>query len=224
MKQRIISCLVVIFAISSIVFAGNNNKEVGIERTVTSSLVSFESQLNGERVDIKWETKNQHSVVAFTIEKSRDGVSFETLCEVKTSEVSTAYMDYFNVDFDVWEGKTYYRITEMDVFGNSFKSNIVALIDTKKRKHHTVEVSERTISLDGVNGKFLAEDKFEDETLVVLRNRKGEEVYSNVFITNRNGEVYTGYDTEEYIPEGKYLVVATNDDRLFGKKLKVTKW
>lgn len=200
------------------VLAGNKKSINTSDNNIQSSLVSFQSHLNGEKVDITWETKNQQEVASFIIEKSRDGKEFTTISEVSASVKEMAYVDYFNTDFDVWEGKTYYRITEKDINGNSLKSNIVTVVDNKNRK--PTQITERTISLDDMVNL----ETFEDESLVVVRNRKGEELFSNVQITSQNGDNYIGFDSESYIPEGKYLVIGTNDDRLFGKKLRIRSW
>ena len=214
-----------------------------------SSLVSFESHLNGERVDITWETKNQTDVISFTVEKSRDGIHYEPIFEVGTTKKPLAYMDYFNVDFDLWEGKTYYRIIERNKDGFSLESNIVAVVDNERQERLENQISERSFSFDSVNNNGTEEYKADreptaiteraisldgllspepvdckKESLVVLRNRKGEELYAMVSITNKNDKVITGYDDQDYVPEGKYLIIGSSSNDLYGKKLLIRKW
>jgi len=215
-----------IFTIPFLSIAANpDNKENFDEELSASSFVSFETIINGERIDLKWETMDENNVNNFIIEKSKDGLIFESVFNIKASQKWSAYMNYLNVDFNVWEGKTFYRITQIDNNGKRFSSNIVTVvyngINGERIEHQHIENVESSISLDGLLNTAVDQSSMGDEILVIVRNRKGEELYSKINVASQNGDFFTAFDFYNTIPVGKYLVVGSEDDRLFGKKLRI---
>lgn len=244
-----------------------------------SSFLSFETNINGDRIDLSWETVNQQNIEYFLIEKSRDGHSFEEAFKIQSSSRGFTYMNYFNTDFDVWEGKTYYKISQINKAGNKISSEIIAVVNKEMIDHHKVEITERTVLLEEneshekveikeseialqerernevkergftlddfhtSDAKYHENVQVTEETkdlqerdrgdikenevdleqykkLVVLKNRVGEELYSKVEIIESQG-VYSILDRSMAIPEGKYIVVGSEDDILLGRRIRV---
>jgi len=92
------------------------------------SLVLFTAEINKSGVtELNWVTSSEINSDFFTIEKSKDGVSFSDLLKVPGSGNSTTTHYYHAADTTPYLGYTYYRIKQTDYNGNFTYSEIRAV-------------------------------------------------------------------------------------------------
>ena len=84
-------------------------------------LVSFTAKADGNRNRIDWQTGVEDVSVGFNIERSADGIKFNTLSEVKGDG---AYGTYRTYDAAPMPGANYYRLRVTDAGGQATYSNI----------------------------------------------------------------------------------------------------
>ncbi len=90
-------------------------------------LIQFDAVANGDAVDIRWTTASEKDNAFFTVEKSRDGLAFETLSTQKGAGNSTTRTSYYEKDRKPFEGLSYYRLKQYDLNGRYTYSAIKAV-------------------------------------------------------------------------------------------------
>ena len=111
-----------------VIAQGNNCARVPVQAKLNCPLplnwLSFEaSKQNDKTVLLSWTTANEKEVVNFQIERSTDGVHFETIGSIHDTgnkeEASYTYTDH-----SIEAGTYYYRIKETDINGSHLYSSI----------------------------------------------------------------------------------------------------
>jgi hypothetical protein len=88
-------------------------------------LLQFAVSLNDQQtVDIEWTTAEEINNDHFVIEKSRDGVTFETLGIVESQGNSDNVQFYKTIDRTPHEGTSFYRLKQVDLNGQFTYSDI----------------------------------------------------------------------------------------------------
>ncbi len=82
-------------------------------------LLSFAAKAHNKQVDLKWSTAAEINNDFFTIERSRDGVEFETVAIVQGAGNANHQIDYASVDQYPFNGVSYYRLKQTDFDGTS---------------------------------------------------------------------------------------------------------
>lgn len=62
-------------------------------------LLSFNAIINNDKVDLKWVTASETNNDYFTVEKSKDVMTFEKVMDVDGAGQSSVSIDYFDVDY-----------------------------------------------------------------------------------------------------------------------------
>jgi hypothetical protein len=98
-------------------------------------LLYFEAKPNNDQVDLRWATSMEANNSYYTIEKSRDGLSFSGVQKVKTKAAngnSNTTLNYTGVDQSPYGGVSYYRLKQTDLNGVSRYSRIVTVTFAQK--------------------------------------------------------------------------------------------
>jgi len=90
-------------------------------------LLYFKAIYNGAGVDLGWATASEKNNSHFTVERSRDGLSFEEMLRVKGTSEAPGKTDYKTEDVQPMEGISYYRLKQMDHDGAVTYSAIEAV-------------------------------------------------------------------------------------------------
>ncbi|MES2567304.1 MAG: lamin tail domain-containing protein [Bacteroidota bacterium] len=106
---------------SSSTFGTSNAMVLPIE------LLYFNANYNGKYVDLNWATATEINNDYFTIERSGDGLNFESLLKVKGAGNSTNQINYSVTDEEPINGISYYRLKQTDFDDNFSYSNIVSV-------------------------------------------------------------------------------------------------
>lgn len=90
-------------------------------------LLSFNALAKEGYVDITWATASEKNNAFFNVEKSIDGVNFESIEQVHGQGSNTDAMFYSSKDKNPTKGLAYYRLKQTDYDGQYTYSNIVSV-------------------------------------------------------------------------------------------------
>jgi hypothetical protein len=93
-------------------------------------LISFEARLNNRQVDLTWQTASEHNNDYFSVERSHDGTSWETIENIQGAGNSTSLLSYQTYDFYPYRGVGYYRLKQVDYDGKTTFSEIQRVYKT----------------------------------------------------------------------------------------------
>lgn len=91
------------------------------------TLVSFSAKVSGSQVAIRWETASELNNKQFTVERSRDSRTFETILTRAGQGTTNATTVYNEVDRQPLNGVSYYRLKQVDLDGKTSYSNIASV-------------------------------------------------------------------------------------------------
>lgn len=187
----------------------NNSKKSFVD------FLNFEAIKNGSKVEIFWSVKSTSKNKKFTLEKSKNGVNFETVSVIDAANTTNDVIQYIETDFKPFEGISYYRIKLTDSYNTHNYSHVVMVNNTDKNNKITIYPNPSTgdfkLNLKGIENR---------EVLVVLRDLEGKEYYSKVLIGLESSEI-VGIDLEKKLSPGTYIITATSKNILYSQKLVV---
>ena len=178
-------------------------------------LLDFNAIKNGSKVDLSWKTASETNNDYFTTEKTRDGISFETVGTVGGAGSSSSIISYNDVDYAPYEGISYYRVKQTDFNGRYSYSSLVPV---------NYYFGEDGISIfpnpsDAQEPiKLNITGPENQQVLVVVRDILGQEFYSKVIITTENNQL-VAIDPEKRLAAGTYIVVASSNNKVYSQKL-----
>ncbi|MGD0711871.1 MAG: ice-binding family protein [Bacteroidales bacterium] len=88
-------------------------------------LLSFNASQAGANIQLNWSTASETNNAYFTIEKSTDGIHFETVVNFNGAGNSNTLLSYSAIDDHPFPGVSYYRLKQTDFNGKFTYSNIV---------------------------------------------------------------------------------------------------
>jgi hypothetical protein len=151
----------------------------------------------------------------YTIEKTKDGINFETVTTVDGAGNSTSVIDYFENDIQPFTGISYYRLKQTDFNGTSSYSDLVPVnyyfgndgISIYPNPSNTDEA----INIDFSGLK-------DQNVLVVVRDIQGKEFYSKVNVISADKQLIA-VDLENRLAAGSYIVIASSNNKIYSQKL-----
>lgn len=169
---------------------------------------NFNAVPNNGKVMLYWSGNASTNNDSFSIEKSGDGLSFETLANIKASETTEEIVSYSETDYHPFSGTSFYRIKQTDKEGNSSYSNSI----TVKNQMATSDATKTQ--------SFISNSKKEKtkQALVVILDDSGVEHYSKLNIKSKNEQLYTSHHHSK-LCSGTYLVIASSNNSLYSQKL-----
>jgi hypothetical protein len=90
--------------------------------------VTLNAFASGKEVSLDWMTSSESGDAYFTIERSKDGITFDSLSSVSTAALdgnSSTPLQYTGIDPDPLPGASYYRIRQTHQDGYSVYSSVV---------------------------------------------------------------------------------------------------
>ncbi len=101
---------------------------------LATTLLKFNAQLQNNNTTLNWQTASEVNTAYFNIQRSNDGVNFNTISKVTAAGNSASTKNYTYTDINataLHADKLYYRLQEVDKDSKSNYSNI-QVIDFKK--------------------------------------------------------------------------------------------
>jgi len=180
----------------------------GASTPLPIELTSFDGWLTQGKVELEWVVASQINNDYFSIERSTDGVSFETIGTIKGAGTSSANTIYRFTDASPYEGISYYRLRQTDYNGKSELFDPIVLEYRKK-------VNQLTLNKAWPNpfsNQFTINYSVEDPTTVEISivNLKGNTVFKNTVMPEKGENEYR-YSEGSELPPGVYLVYLIKD-------------
>jgi hypothetical protein len=91
-------------------------------------LINFDAVSDAQVVHASWTTLSEINNDYFTLERSKDGIHFETVKIVDGAGNSNRKLDYSDIDQDPYDGLSYYRLMQTDYDGSFTYSEKIAVI------------------------------------------------------------------------------------------------
>ena len=177
-------------------------------------LTKFTAVPNGNKVDLAWETATETNNAYFTIEKSKDGISFTKLIDMPAAGNSIHTTYYAETDYQPYTGTSYYRLKQTDNNGNykyypMVSVNFSTLQSIYIYPNPIGNASNITVEVTGYQNQ---------EVVVVLRDMQGREFLSKVLLSADNYQAFIVDETKSLTP-GTYIVTAASNDKIYNYKL-----
>jgi hypothetical protein len=187
-------------------------------RNVAASVLPIE--LNGftatveeSRVDLTWSTLSEKNNAYFSIEKSRDGIGFEEVLQVKGAGNSSTKKNYNGCDLHPYEGLSYYRLKQTDIDLSSTYSPLVAVNFGK------TEEAFANIYPNPANGSIYVDLHGGDQQdlFITLRDQTGKACFAKGWPGGQYPSTLS-LDVDR-MAKGIYLVTIVNGTRSFSQKI-----
>ena len=98
--------------------------DITIDVSLPVTLLYFEAQKENQYVSLSWATASELNNERFTVERSADGISFETIGTIAGQGTSNVIYYYALTDESPLPGISYYRLTQYDYDGTATQSAI----------------------------------------------------------------------------------------------------
>lgn len=182
-------------------------------------LLSFEANVNNDKIDLKWVTVSEVNNDFFTIEKSTDAKVWEVVSIINGAGNSNMIIEYFDTDYSPYDGASYYRLKQTDYDGKYSYSNIVPVKYIQDNENAGIMLFPNPVN-KGSSVKLTFDDVYEEKILVVLRDVKGAEYFSKIILNVEDG-IIEALPIDYSIPSGLYLVTATSENQIYSQKVLV---
>lgn len=182
-------------------------------------LISFGAAAVNDVIELTWITAKEINNDYFSVERSTDGVSFETILRVDGSGTTTANKTYRAVDAQPVKGTAYYRLRQTDFNGQTETFNTVAVNFQVKNAARRLVLrpnpcsSQCAITLSGSTTKTAG------GTSVQIFDVAGMEVFSAIPATGEQGNFTLELNVGGMLKPGVYVVRTISGDETFSQKL-----
>ena len=176
----------------------------------------FQPKLN-LLIQINWITASETNNSHFEIQRSSDGLNFETIIRCQGAGNSSMYISYLEIDNNPLEGISYYRLKQVDYDG---AAEVFSMVPVKclAEKEPAISLFPNPVSKDAKQVNLLLEGFEGEEVLVILRDITGKEIASKVRIVKSGYEIHA-YPLDVEINAGNYIVTASSNNSIYSKVL-----
>ncbi|RYM35442.1 hypothetical protein ERX46_00175 [Brumimicrobium glaciale] len=99
--------------------------------TLPVELITFDAVKQNRDVKLSWKTASELNNDYFTVDRSADGISWETIQTLSGAGNSSHVSDYSWLDVSPYSGISYYRLKQTDYDGKSETFNIVSVVQNE---------------------------------------------------------------------------------------------
>jgi len=92
---------------------------------ISAEMMSFEGIQDDGNTILSWNTGNECKNEKFVVERSKDGINYEKIGEIKGCDNMIEKREYAFVDFNGFDGNSYYRIYVKDQDDTKFYTNTI---------------------------------------------------------------------------------------------------
>lgn len=179
-------------------------------------LLSFAGQVTANSVLLKWSTASEVNNSYFSVERSTDGFNFKEIAIVEGAGTTNNLKNYSFEDRFPLNGRSYYRLKQVDFNGQSEYSEVVSVkVEPFESNINMTLFPNPAQSIETVNLRILNDNLESASAVIKVVNQMGMEVWSSKEI------IYNGQLIKlPTIPRGTYLVhVHIGHKKLVGKLL-----
>jgi predicted protein tyrosine phosphatase len=205
---------------NQVLFAGAGRKNVVSEKArnidfgcVTLTEPGFQAVKNGAEIDFIWSSLSENNCREYAIQCSADGQNFETIEVVKATGISGQMTNYSETEFTPQTGTAMYRLMISSNDGQiRFSTPVTVCVQPEdiENESRNYNYKDSVIAQKyGIN---------DSEVLLVLRDSHGIEQYSKFMMLVQDKRLIA-VDIQNRVNPGKYLIIATSNNRIYGKKV-----
>ena len=188
------------------------NKTAGIN-PLPIELIFFDAKPIDKVIVLEWATASEKNNDYFTIEKSKDGISFEFVEKVNGAGNSNIVLQYGTTDMKPYEGTSYYRLKQTDFDGKFAYSNLVKVEMNDENK-----LSIYPNPGDGQHINLLIPSKKDTELSITISSSDGGLTYSKTILAESSGINTVTLHPEIGLNPGVYFITVTNQQTSYVQK------
>ncbi|MGV6861256.1 MAG: T9SS type A sorting domain-containing protein [Putridiphycobacter sp.] len=192
--------------------------QIQIDRDVSVlpvELIDFYAIPNDlNQIELYWETLSEINNDYFKLQKSKNGITFETFKIVDGQGTSSREVLYSEIDEKPYSGVNYYRLTQVDLDGKERVVRTIAI-------HFEPNLIDLFLYPNPTNGSIVnvhCENIYERNGQIEFKNMLGQVVYVYPFETDQPNFVIT-LDIPANLTDEIYIVSVITDARTTSKKL-----
>jgi hypothetical protein len=162
------------------------------------TLVDFRGQLSGKKILLSWETASENNSKHFDLQKSFDGINFQSIAKITAAGTSNSLLHYSYLDPEPPVELNYYRLNSVDIDDRSRLSDIVLikLPDAKQAiyvlnnpfrenislRFIKIPKGKIELSLTDMSGKLVARGSFDQLSQPTLQFRPDNQLSPGVYL------------------------------------------
>ena len=192
------------------------------EAPLPVELLNFNVRLNKIKkiADILWTTVTEINSDYFTIEKTKNGLEYYFVNNVKAAGNSNYKIDYKTIDQEIWNGFSYYRLTQTDFDGKKYYSEL-------REIYYNEDSRNMEVFPNPSNGKdlFLKYSGFEDSKInITIYDVLGRNIFNEILYINKSNSTNHKIHALQ-LADGAYnIVIKDNNEKIIlNKKLLILK-
>lgn len=191
--------------ISNAIIPANSSRYLAIATTSSSSslpieLISFDGEMIGSHVKLKWRVATEINNDFFTVEKSSDGSEWTIVDIVEGAGNSTTETNYYIVDIKPFRGVSYYRLKQTDFDGKYEYFNPIVINNQMETKAVVYpNPADRYVNISSTD---------QDPIVIKLYSISGVLIYSDVL-----ENFAKNIDTSE-LKNGVYILMLNDQQHL----------
>ncbi|QSE96286.1 T9SS type A sorting domain-containing protein [Fulvivirga lutea] len=185
------------------------------------TLVSFDGMLTDESVLLKWKTSTEINNDYFELQRSANGLDYETLAVIQGNGNSTRLIEYTYSDVKPMAGNNYYRLKQVDFDGKVTIDHRVVLVEYIPQNFTLLfNVYPNPTSENNINVRVTANQDV--PVRLELFDLFGKKVFSNEYSSS---ELYDDIKVQptEQLNQGIYIIRLEQLDKSITKRLIITK-
>jgi len=182
-------------------------------------LSSFTAELKNDYVKLKWTTSSEKNNDYFTLERSKNGITFSPLTKIKGSGTSNNMKEYGFEDKSPFQGTAYYRLKQTDFDGKTEYSDELSVNYQRNGNGCVLKVNPNPCF--GMCTVNLAEcDQIENpEILVEILDIRGNIVQSKIPDRSESGTFSFAINTENNLSPGVYIIRGISKNEKYSQKV-----
>ncbi|MFH0895562.1 MAG: GEVED domain-containing protein [Bacteroidota bacterium] len=190
---------------------GSTNVPLSVE------LISFNANCNGTKNKVSWATATETNCDYFLVERSKDGVTFETVTKVNGNGNSNNYNYYEVSDDSPFAGISYYRLKQFDFNGTFENSSVVSVKCGERNPFEIITVQTSTennnvnIVFNGNEGETYSATLFDVVGKALGTGKKNAEISGANLIT---------INAESIVP-GVYMLILEGENEILTRKIHI---
>jgi hypothetical protein len=177
-------------------------------------LKSISASCDNNNVTIQWTTATEVNNNYFTLEKSTNGILFETIAKIAGAGNSVFDKSYSYSYYENSNAQTYYRLKQTDYDGKYEYSN---LFSTQCGSVSTSLSFDKAYVTDEYNLTLIITTTTTETKSITVTNTLGQVLYNAPHTLNAGYNQFT--ITTPYLAKAMYYVSVVNEDRISTKKI-----
>ena len=180
------------------------------------SLISFKVLSKKTFVELNWETVSEKNNDYFTIEKTKDGITYEFIEQIKGSGTHFGLINYKSVDYSPNECISYYRLTQTDFDGKKISYPLISVLFENLEDLSIQCFPNPFRKVDDLHLQI--QNQLNQDVSYSIFNNSGESIKSeSLKIKNQNEEIIIKMEKEN--PNGIYYIQLVVNNVFYSKKI-----